>query len=88
MKHLWMFVLLLAPPADAGWKASACKEACIPAHDTKVIGCKTVDTREKKACLKRAEDARKKCEADCDAKYKETPVKKPAKAPTKGPGKV
>lgn len=84
MKPLWMLVLLLAPSAQAGWKASACKEGCIPAHDAKVVGCKTVDTREKKACLQRAEAARKKCEADCDSKYD---VKK-STVPTKGPGKV
>jgi len=63
---LILAALALAAPARADWKLTACKKACIPPHDSRVVECKTLKTKEGKACLERADKKRRQCELECE----------------------
>ena len=78
-------MLLLVSQAHADWKLTACQKACIPPHDTKVIACKTVKTKQGTSCVAKADRERRACEASCAAPSAAHPVK-PVKA-TPVPGK-
>lgn len=49
---------------ESRMKVVACKKACIPAHDAKVVACKTVNTKDPN-CVADADKERADCEEAC-----------------------
>lgn len=58
--------MALASPARADWKLQACKDACVPPYQSRVVGCRARKTKNIQPCIDRATEKRRQCELECE----------------------